>query len=167
VRVRIQHLARAESVAAVLSINLKENSMRTETQLVIKAWFDGLNRTDIDGLLSLFAPSPIIRNAANPPMEGPEAARRLLEDFFHRTTARRFDVTDSAEGDGQVFACWQGTLTFAAGTMIADVLLEQPMTVPLRGVERFRLDQQGRISELDIVHETSSILQAARAANNK
>ena len=76
-------------------------------------------------------------------------------------------VVDAAEGDGQIFAYWQGTLTFPAGVMIGDVRLEQPLTVPLRGVERFRLDSQGRISELDIVHETSSIPQAARAANNR
>jgi hypothetical protein len=141
--------------------------MNRESQSIITSWFDGLNQTDMDGLLALFAPAPRIRNAANPPMEGPDAARRLIEDFFGRTTKRRFELIDAAEGDGQIFACWQGTLTFPANLMIGDVRLEHPLTVPLRGVERFRLDPQGCISELDIVHETSSILQAARAANNR
>ena len=138
--------------------------MRDETTSLINAWFDGLNRSDMESLRSLFGPSPLIRNAANPPLEGPRAADQLLEDFFRRTTSRNFEVVDAAEIDEQAFAYWVGDLTFASGVTIAGVELTQPLTVTLRGVERFRLTPDGRISELDIIHETTTVAQAARAA---
>lgn len=138
--------------------------MKNETRKLIERWFDGLNRSDLPALLALFSPLPKIRNAANPPVEGPDAARTLLEEFFQRTCARRFELIDAAETDNQVFVAWKGELTFPSGTRIGDVTLAVPLTVPLRGADRFRIDRDGQIVELDIVHETSSILQAARAA---
>jgi hypothetical protein len=138
--------------------------MKTATLHLVQTWFDGLNRGDLDSLLELFGPVPRIRNAANPPSEGPDAARRLLEEFFDRTSARKFDVLDCAEGDGQVFASWSGELTFRPGIRIADVTLQHEVRVRLRGAERFRLDDAGRIIELDIVHETTSPVLAARQA---
>lgn len=117
-----------------------------------------------ENLLPLFGPSQRIRNAANPPIDGADAARRLLEDFFRRTTSRHFTLIDMAEGDGEVFACWTGELTFAPGVTIGDVCLQQPLTVALRGVERFHCDANGQVVELDIVHETTTIVQAVRAA---
>jgi len=138
--------------------------VKEQTTLLIERWFDGLNRSDLQSLLTLFSPSPRIRNAANPPIEGSQAAKLLLEDFFRRTTSRHFDVIDAAEHDRQVFACWVGDLTFASGIKIAGIELSEPLTVALRGVERFLLTPDGRISEVDIVHETTTVAQAARAA---
>lgn len=138
--------------------------MKTATLHLVQTWFDCLNRSDLDALLGLFGPNPRIRNAANPPIEGPDAPRRLLEEFFGRTSARKLEVVDLAEGDGQVFACWSGELTFRPGIRIAEVTLPREIRVPLRGVERFRLDENGRITELDIVHETTSVVLAARQA---
>lgn len=140
--------------------------MKKQTINLVHRWFDGLNRGDLFDLLALFGPCPKIQNAANAPSEGPDSARRLLEDFFHGTTSRNFEVIDMAEAGNQIFACWSGELTFAAGITIGDVCLGEPLTVPLRGVERFALDESGRIAELDIVHETTSVSQAARMAAN-
>jgi hypothetical protein len=140
--------------------------MNATTELLVKRWFDGLNSGNLSELLPLFGPSPRIRNAANPPLEGPDAPRHLLEEFFRRTTARHFQLIDMAEDDGHVFACWLGTLTFAAGISIGDILLPEPLTVTLRGVERFQLEA-GRIVQMDIVHETTTVYQAALAASTK
>jgi SnoaL-like domain len=138
--------------------------MKEQTTSLINAWFEGLNRSDLESLRPLFCPSPRIRNASNPPLEGPHAVDQLLEDFFRRTKSRHFEVIDAAEIDEQAFAYWVGDLTFASGITIAGVELTQPLTVTLRGVERFRLTPDGRISEMDIIHETTTVAQAARAA---
>jgi hypothetical protein len=127
-------------------------------------WFEGLNAGDLDALVALFAEHPHIRNAANPPLTGSEAPRRLLEDFFSRTAARRFDLIDTAENGREVFAAWTALLTFRRGATVAGVTLPEDLELPLRGVERFVLDPNGRIAELYIVHETTTIAQAAHRA---
>ena len=141
--------------------------MRKQTKQLIDKWFDGLNRSDLRSLLTLFGPSPKIRNAANPSVEGSQAATVLLQDFFRRTTTRHFELVDAAEHDRQVFACWVGDLTFASDINLAGIDLTEPLTVRLRGVERFLLTPDGRISEVDIIHETTTVAQAARAAATK
>jgi SnoaL-like domain len=138
--------------------------MKPETNILIQVWFDGLNRGDYDRLLQLFGDNPVIRNAANPVIRGPEAPQKLLKEFFDRTSTRRFKLVDAAEGGDLVFATWEGELTFRKGIRIADVNLPQPLRVSLRGVDRFRLDRFSRIAELDIIHETTSVVQAARQA---
>lgn len=138
--------------------------MKTATLHLVQTWFDCLNRSDLEALLGLFAPAPRIRNAANPVLQGPDAPRRLLEEFFDRTSARKFELIDLAEGNGQIFACWSGELTFRPGIRIAEVTLPREIRVPLHGAERFQLDGSGRITELDIVHETTSVVLAARQA---
>jgi hypothetical protein len=129
---------------------------------LIARWFDGLNRGDLPALLCLFAASTRIRNAANPPMQGPHAARELLEDFFQRTECRHFELIDAAAQDGELFAGWIATLVFRKGVSVAGRVLRDTITVELRGADWFKLDAAGCISELEIVHETASV---ARAVN--
>lgn len=138
--------------------------MRIQHAELIARWFAGLNAGDVDALVVLFAEEPLIRNAANPPLTGSDAARRLLEDFFSRTVARHFDVIDSAATDNEVFAAWTASLTFRRGITIAGVTLPSDVEVPLRGAERFVVGADGRITELHIVHETTSVAQAAHRA---
>jgi limonene-1,2-epoxide hydrolase len=131
---------------------------------LVTRWFEGLNTEDTAALLSLFGPTPRIFNAAQPVREGPTAARELLNDFFGRTSAREFKVIDMAATGRHIFAAWEGTLEFRAGVRIADVTLSKPLTHHLRGAERFSVDTEGRIQELHICHETTSLPVAARAA---
>jgi len=139
--------------------------MTSNLESFLSRWFDGLNRGDLDGLLSLFSPAGSrIRNAARPPLEGPDAARKLLEDFFSRSCSRRFQLLDWAQVEDVVFASWTGSLTFAPGVDVGHVRLSRPLTVRLRGTDRFRLDSDGKIVECDIFHETTSPLLAARNA---
>ena len=43
--------------------------------VLVTRWFDGLNRGDLAALVGLFADTVRIQNAANPPMEDPNAPR--------------------------------------------------------------------------------------------
>jgi ketosteroid isomerase-like protein len=128
---------------------------------VVQAWFEGLNQTDLHGLLDLFTAETEIRNAANPPLIGIDAPQRLLEDFFARTQRREFKLLGVAEGDGSVFAHWEAELTFRAGAHVAGLTIKKPFTVTLRGVDRFAFEA-GKIKALDIIHETTSVARAAR-----
>jgi hypothetical protein len=134
--------------------------MRKPVQTLLNDWFRGLNSGSISELVALFAESPVIRNAANPPTSGPAAARTLLTDFFNRTRSRTFTIVDAAENNDDVFAAWTAELVFRAGAQIGDLTLPCDVPVRLRGIERFRLDQAFRIVELDIVHETTSVPRA-------
>lgn len=137
--------------------------MNTEPNIA-KAWFEGLNKTDMRQLLALFsADGAYIRNAAQPATSGSEAPQRLLEEFFARTASRHFALIDFTANETEIVAAWHGILTFRAGIQIADVTLAKPLNVVLRGVDRFVLEE-GRIVELTIDHETTTVVQAARAA---
>ena len=58
-----------------------------------------------------------------------------------------------------MFAAWTAELTFRKGTRFGELALPFDVTVPLRGIDRFKLDDADRIVQLDIVHETSSVLR--------
>lgn len=138
--------------------------MQTHHAELVSRWFTGLNTGDVEGLVALFAEQAVICNAANPPAIGPGAPRALLEDFFLRTSARDFLVIDAASTDREIFAAWTATLLFRRGATVAGVTLGRDLEVSLRGAERFVLDAGGRIAELHIVHETTTVAQAARSA---
>jgi hypothetical protein len=121
---------------------------------LVARWLDGLNRGDLPGLLELFAPEPRIRNAAHPPVQGPDAARDHLRGFFERTASRRFDLIDLAVVDDQIFAAWRGTIVFAKGAQMGPNTPRRPVEIELRGVDWLRLDDRGKIAELEVVHET-------------
>ena len=108
---------------------------------------------------------PFGRYPARVSFQKRRASRRTFpEDFCSRTVARHFDVIDGAAKDNEVFAAWTASLTFRSGITIAGVTQPRDVEVPLRGAERFVVGVNGRIVELHIVHETTSVAQAHRAA---
>lgn len=128
---------------------------------VVDAWFAGLNLGDIDKTAALFDPKHhSIKNAANPTIAGADAAQRLLEDFFDRTSGRRFHVHEVAYGERMAFAHWTATLTFADGAAVAGCVVE-PFTVEIDGVDTFVFNAYGQIVELQILHQTTSVAIAA------
>jgi len=131
---------------------------------LVTNWFDGLNRGDLTGLLGLFANTAWIQNAANPPVEGPDAARHLLEDFFQRTASRHFELIDMAEQDDEIFAGWICTLVFRKGASVAGRLLRDNVRVDLRGADWFKVNSAGRITALQIAHETTGTMLAVSQA---
>lgn len=131
-------------------------------QQVIDTWFDGLNTTQRDPIATLFAPHHLIRNAANPPLEGPDAIDRLLGDFYERTTSRHFTVHGTAHSPTRSFARWTGELTFADGATIAGHTVEA-FTINIDGIDIFEFGTTGHITTLDIVHQTTTVAVAATA----
>lgn len=132
---------------------------------LVNRWFDGLNRSDLADLLGIFAETPWIQNAAHPPIEGPDAARTLLEDFFERTASRRFELIDMAEHGDEVFAGWIATLVFRKGATVAGRVLRNDVSVEQRGADWFELDGSGRIKVLRIAHETTTTMLAVARAS--
>jgi|CXWL01.1.fsa_nt_gi ketosteroid isomerase-like protein len=136
--------------------------MTKNTQHIIPTWFESLNRGDINKLLPLFGNNCRIKNAAHPVIEGKNAPKQLLSDFFARTESREFRLIDCAENGDEVFASWEGIIVFKKGLSIAGLQsLIAPLPVRYRGVERFKFDQAGFIEELEIVHETTSVPRLA------
>jgi hypothetical protein len=131
-------------------------------QHAIDTWFDGLNATQRDPIAALFAPHHLIRNAANPPLEGPDAIDRLLGDFYERTTSRHFTLHATANSPTRSFARWTGELTFADGATVAGHTVEA-FTITIDGIDIFEFDPSGLISTLDIVHQTTTVAVAAAA----
>jgi ketosteroid isomerase-like protein len=128
---------------------------------LVNSWFTNLNQTNLNGVLNLFASTSKIKNAAQPIIEGSKAAKTLIEGFFARTHDRFLYPMEIAQIGDVIFAHWKGYLTIEKGIEIAGIKLEMPLTVPIRGVERFVIDQDFKIKELDIVHETTtSVLYA-------
>ena len=126
----------------------------------IARWYEGLAEGDVEGLLRLFAASPRIRNAAHTPVQGPQAARTYLEDFFGRTAQRRFQLLSLADGGTQVFAAWAAEIVFRKGVTVAGRSLSRDFMHKQRGIDWFTFDDGERVVELEVVHETSSLLRA-------
>jgi hypothetical protein len=141
--------------------------MKKQSLELINRWFTGLNQTNLNDLLILFAKNPIIKNAANSEISGEKAAQQLLEGFFSRTESRHFELLDAAETENEIFAFWIGEYVFRPGVQIADVVLEESMTVKIKGVERFCINEEFRIVRCDIMHETTSIVIAAKNSKAK
>lgn len=141
--------------------------MKKQSMELINLWFTGLNQTNLDDLLKLFAKNPVIKNAANPEQNGEKAAKELLEGFFYRTQSRWFELIDAAENGNEIFAYWAGEYIFRPGIQIADIVLEEPLAVNVKGVDRFCVNEEFKITRCDIVHETTSMVVAARNAKEK
>ncbi|MER5382229.1 nuclear transport factor 2 family protein [Streptomyces sp. NPDC002688] len=134
--------------------------MNDHTATILR-WFELLNRGDSDGFVELFAKSPYIKNAADPELSGPAAARTLVSDFFTRTSERTFVVHGTAVGKTHSFAWWTATLTFKAGGTVAGRILAEPFAVEIEGIDVFTFDQAGLIQTVHIIHQTTTVALAA------
>jgi hypothetical protein len=134
-----------------------------EARKLVQTYFDAESAGNVEDVVALFCANPVIRNAANPPLSGPDAPRKFCEDFYARTQRREFRVLGVAEEGLEIYAWWEGTLTFKAGVRFGDITTSRPFSVTLRGVCRFELDAQNRkILELDVFHETTTAAMLAR-----
>lgn len=136
--------------------------MKPDRQLVMETWFSGLDAGERSPIEALFASTHTIRNAAAPPETGPRAIRALLEDFYERTSHRAFTVRGTASSSRRSFARWSARLTFATGAVVAGIEVET-FAVDLVGLDVFTFDDDGLVSELDIIHQTTSVAIAAAA----
>lgn len=126
----------------------------------VDAWFAGLNLGDADMVKAHFAPVHRIRNAANPPIEGPRAVDDLLQEFFVRTSQRDFTVHGVAHSTSRAFARWTADITFADGATVAGHVVDE-FTTTFDGIDVFAFDEHGRIIAVDIIHQTTTVALAA------
>lgn len=130
---------------------------------LVRHYFAAETAGSVEGVTELFDSVQEIHNAANPPLVGPDAARRFCEDFYARTSDRQFKVLGVASNENMVFAWWEGTITFRAGAAFGDVKAKRPFSVTLRGVCRFDVHTiNGKIRRLDVFHETTTAARVAR-----
>lgn len=130
---------------------------------LVECYFDAESRGDVDAVVALCAPDVIVRNAAQPSQHGLEGVRGYVTGFRDRTAERAFRVLSVADGSDVVFAAWQARLVFKAGISFGAIVPRRPFSVDLTGICRFRLDREGRVTELDVYHETTSAAQRASA----
>ena len=130
--------------------------------IVIQSWFNALNQSDVGAGAAIFDPAGhTICNAQNPAVSGPHVAAVGLAEFFARTTYRTFTVHSVAHGEQVSFAWWTGELVFGAGVVAGHDV--DTFTVTYRGIEVFRFSDDLLITEMHIIHETTSVALAALA----
>jgi hypothetical protein len=135
-------------------------------QALVDTYFAAEERGDVDAVVALCADDVVVRNAAQPPQRGLDGVRAYVTSFRDRTDARQFQVVAAAESDDVVFAAWKARLVFKAGLPFGAVISRKPFDVELTGICRFKLNQDGKVCELDVYHETTSVMQRAVAASH-
>lgn len=132
---------------------------------LVQAYFDAETRGDVDAVARLCAPDVVVRNAAQPPQHGLAGVREFVTSFSRRTSDRHFAILAIASEGPVVFAWWRAALTFNAGLAFGSVVTQRPFKVVLDGICRMKINESGNIIELDIVHETTSVMAGAVEAS--
>lgn len=135
-----------------------------ESNEIIREYFSAEERGDVDAVATLCADDVIVRNAAQPPQHGVRGVRDYVTGFRDRTSHRRFTIGCIATEADVAFASWEAEITFRAGVQVGPVVTRRPFGVHLYGICRFKFDRAGKIVELDVAHETSSVMKMATEA---
>jgi ketosteroid isomerase-like protein len=130
---------------------------------LIRSYFAAEEAGDVEAVVALCDPAVVVRNAAQPPVDGLDGVRRFVTDFRNRTSMRRFTLLAIAAQGDLAFAWWDAALTFVPGARFGDVTTQRAFDARVQGILRIVL-KQGRIRRLDIFHETTSTMIAARNA---
>ena len=93
--------------------------------------------------------------------------RDYVSTFKSRTEQRTFKVEHIAQNNDVLFAWWDAKITFNEGISFGAITSAEPFTAELKGVCRFRINSQGLFTELDVFHETTTVVQLARQTNNE
>jgi hypothetical protein len=129
---------------------------------VIREYFRAETAGDVEAVARLCHEAVIVRNAAQPSQQGKQGVRAYVSDFKARTSRREFQIHAIAIERDVAFAWWDATLEFVPGARIGPVVAQSPFEVRLPGICRFHF-RESLIDELDVFHETTSVLQAAQA----
>ena len=130
----------------------------------VSDYFRAEERGDIEAVVAMCADDIIVRNAANQPQHGREGARAYVTSFSDRTASRRFEVLSVAVQGDVVYALWRADLTFRAGVAFGPVTTTKPFDLSLPGICRFKLNEAGLFTELDVMHETTTAVRLAQQA---
>lgn len=132
---------------------------------LIRAYFDAEEKGDVETIVGLCASDVVIRNAAQPPQFGLDGAREFATSFRDRTSRRHFDVLAVAHEGSVAFAWWSCALTFKSGVSFGAVVTREAFDIDLEGVCRLAVDGDGKIRELDVVHQTACVMAKAIQAS--
>jgi limonene-1,2-epoxide hydrolase len=141
--------------------------MSTLTQInpieQVNTYFIAQNQSDADGVVNLFAEGAEVYNVNFPKFAGKEGIRAFCENLYARTSARNFQIVSIAQGEGNVImAHWEVTMSFRPGAKVGSFELARGFDVSLQGINKFMFDDSGRIHELRVFHETSTVAQLAK-----
>lgn len=135
-------------------------------RILVEEYFLAEERGDVEAVVAMCDDQVIIRNAAQPSQSGKQGARDYVTSFRDRTSRRSFKVLAVAEEQDVVFSWWAAELTFRAGVQFGPLTTKRPFDIGLHGICRFKLNPLGRIVELDVFHETSTVFKNALEAAN-
>jgi ketosteroid isomerase-like protein len=134
---------------------------------VIRQYFRAEEDGDVDAVAGLCAAEVVVRNAAQPPQHGIRGVREYVEVFRDRTSRRRFTLVSVAHATGVAYGSWEADLTFREGVHFGPAHTRRPFDLHLRGICRFKFDDEGKIVEIDVAHETSSAMNLALEASRE
>jgi len=127
---------------------------------VVRQWTDAFNRQDVDAVANLYAPSAMVWDPQYAePLEGRDAIRRDLEDFFRAFPDLTAEIRSILEGD-DLYAT-EGTFSGTHAGVLATESGEIPPTgrrLEFQGAGFTRLDGQGRILEERRYYDLAGIL---------
>ena len=90
----------------------------TDAIALTRAYFDGWNRHDVDGIVDTVSDRYVYDSDANPgPVEGRDGLRAFAGAFLGAFPDLAFDVRPAATGDGRVVAQWTATGTHTGPLM--------------------------------------------------
>ena len=131
---------------------------------IVRKYFDSLNNSDVNEVISLLSEDAEFRNADLPPVFGREGVRSYLGDLCARTLNRNFEVLDIEAGEDSVKAQWRVQLTFRAGARYGPFTFKDPFEAGLEGQTEFKfIPGTDSINKLQILHESISRIAKANA----
>ena len=113
-----------------------------ESKETIKKYLSGLEKSDYENLINLFAPNAIVHS----PLYGEVEAKKFYEDLFKDTNKSVITLKDIFMSEDNS----KGAVNF-----LYDWTLSDGSPVSFDCVDIFKFNSEGKIQELTIIYDTS------------
>ncbi|MEU9272666.1 nuclear transport factor 2 family protein [Streptomyces sp. NPDC048251] len=137
--------------------------LSTATEIVDR-YLVAEEQADFESISALFSENPRIKNAANPEITGSDALTRFCRGFWDRTERRDFEVIDISVQDNTVYAFVNSALRFRASAAFGPVIARGTFEVTLPTALKFVVNENHKIIDLLVCHETTTAAQLAAGA---
>ena len=137
-----------------------------DTRKWVERYFQAEEAGHVDWIVAACSEDVVIYDAGQPPSRGPAGVRTRLTEFLDRTSSRKFEVLAVAAENNVVYAWWQARLTFRAGATFGPMTNKRSFDVTIPGIHRFLFNSSGQIRELDVAHETTTVMQHLMAPSD-